>query len=339
MTIECSNQTYERLQSLQIEKRARLVREDLKQIFLHRTIWQGKSNQILKDARTVKQSGALLTEEQKDILSLESRLEKEDFVSQMEPFAIEHPFLVAKIILGDDLDKFSQYGFNSKKNLAGAITAYCIGERDIIEGYKRNYIWRQGDYKNKVELIDHGDLFVNQKDVSGKEDSGVLIEPLTSGFGLEQDWSPFLISVLKYAKAIGKNNMSEIKNWQELIRELRTSNPWGIDYSDDFTEYAMHLNMQFNDELLGIGKNCSRLWINQSVLPYFNEGALDFLRRSKNGELEIQVFHEPENFDRIAHYIPEDIPHLLKANYQLYARSVDDMAKIMYWFNKEFNAK
>ncbi len=335
MNIECSNSAYERLQAIGIYAKARLVKEDLKQIFLHRTIWQGKSNQILEEINMVKQSGAVLTEEQKDILSLESRLEKEDFILQIEPFTVEHPFLVANIVLGNDLDNFSQYGFDSKKNLAGAVNTYCIGERDIIDGYKRNYIWRQKEYKNKVELMDHGDLFVKQTDVSGKKDSGVLTEPSTSGFGLEQDWSPFLISVLKYAQTIGKQNLPEIKNWQELINELRTSNPWGNDYSKDFTGTELHLNIQFNDDLFVIGSKHSRLWINRTVLPYVNEGALDFLRRSENGELEFCIYREPEKFDRVAHYIPEDIPHLLKANYQLYARNIDDMTKIMYWFNNK----
>lgn len=333
MTIECSNSAYEKLQVLGIQQRTKLVKEELTQIFLYRTIWAGEANKILEATKRAKQSGAVLNEEKKDILSLEAELEADSFILRIDPFVIKHPFLVAKIVLGKDLGKFSQYSFSSKKNLASAINAYCIGERKAINDDKESYVWRQRENKNNICLVDHGDLSVSQIDVSKKEESGVLIDPPSSGFGLQQDWSPFLISVLKYAQSIGKRDIPEIKDWQELVRTLRTSNPWGNDYSKDFTKTELHLAAQFNDDLSGAGNNNLVLWINDRVLPHFNDGALDILRLDEKGDLEISLYKRPAKCQRIAHYIPEDIPHLLKANYQLYARSVNDMAKIMHQFN------
>jgi len=325
--IECSNDAYYKLQAIGIEERTKRVKEELTQIFLYKTIWDGEANIILEQARTAKPS-----EEQQDILALEEKLD--DFVFQINPYVIEHPFLVAKVVLGDDLDKFSQYGFSSKKNLASAINAYCIGEKKTINDDKRSYIWRQGKYKNSVNLIDHGDMHANQKNLSKIEESGVLIDPPGSGFGLQQDWSPFLISILKYAQAIGKKDIPEIKDWQEMIRELRQSNPWGNTYSEKFTKTKFDLTIQYDHDLSGAKDINLKLWINKSVLPYFNKGALDILKNTEDGDLKIRLYTQHEKFKRIAHYIPEDIPHLLKANYQLYARSVDDLANIMYWFNK-----
>ncbi len=336
MAIECSNSAYERLHAAGILKKARLAKKDLQLIFLHRTVWEGKADKIIEEAKTAKQAGDSLTEEQQDILSLELKLQAEDFILRMVPFIVQHPFLVAKIVLGNDLDKFSQYGFNSKKNLAYAVTAYCIGEEKLINEYKRSYVWRRREYKNKVELIDHGDLSVIQTDVSENEDSGVLLEPPTSGFGREQDWSPFLYSILRYAQAIGKQNSPEIREWRDIIKELRTSNPWGNEYSKNLAETELHLKQLFTTDLFGTGNN-TRVWINDNVLPCFREGALDFLRRSENGDLEITVYTKPEKYYVAAHYLSEDIPHLLKANYQLYARNVDDLAEIMHWFNKKCN--
>src|SRR3989338_4577614 len=196
--IECSNSAYEKLQALGIEKRTNKVKKDLRQIFLYKTIWDGKEKKILKEIKRNKKQEFELEEEEKDILSLEAKLEAEDFVAQIDNFVIEHPYLVAKVVLGEDLNNFVQYGFSSKLNLASAINAYCIGERDIINNNKSTYIWRSGEYKNKVNLMDHGDLHVSQTEVLGIEESGVLIDPKKSGFGLQQDWSVFLISVLKY---------------------------------------------------------------------------------------------------------------------------------------------
>jgi hypothetical protein len=332
---ECANWAYQKLQEIEILERARKVEEDLTSIFLLRTIYDGKTGQIVEGSRKAKPN-----EEEQDILSLEAELEAELNVLQMNPHVIKHPFLVAKVVLGDDLEKFSQYAFSSKKDLASAVTAYCIGEMGVIKSDTRVNIWRQGIHKNVVQLLStNGDMFTTQTDVSGIENSGVLIDPLTSGYSLDQEWSPFLITVLKYAQAIGKSDLPEIKEWQKLIEKLRVGQFWSGNKDFDFTKMRSNLAGQFKRELYGTGDKNLPLWINDDthVLPYFNNGELDILQESEKGEIEMELYRKDQKFQRVAHYIPEDLPHLLKANYQLYARNVDDMAKIMYHFNKEFN--
>jgi hypothetical protein len=326
MAIECSNIDYNKLQAIGIEERTKQVKEELSDIFLHKMIWDGKVNLILENAR---QS---LDEEQEDILSLEAEIEAElespGYIAQMDPFVIKHPFLVAQLVLGDDLDNFSQYGYSSRKDLANAVSAYCIGERKVIQKNREVYIWRQREYKNTVTLMDHGDMNVSQVNVEG---SGVLMDPPRSGYGLKQDWSSFLIPILRYAQAIGEKDIPEIKNWQELIKELRR-NTWGDDFSD-FTEEELSLTMLYGRELSGTSDGNLKLWINSSILPHLNGRNLDILRTSETGDVEVPIFGHPQKFQKIANYVPEDIPHLVKANYQLYARSVNDIAKVMYWFN------
>jgi hypothetical protein len=329
---ESPNSAYQKLQKIGILERARKVEEDLTDIFLFRTIWDGKAEQIVEESRKAEPN-----EESQDILSLESELEAELNVLQMDPHVIKHPFLVAKVVLGDDLENFSQYGFSSKKDLASAVTAYCIGEMEIIKNDTRVYIWRQGIHKNKINLIDHGDLSVSQTNVSNENESGILVNPPTSGYGIQQDWSPLLITTLRYAQAIGKSDLPEIKKWQELIKELRTHNSWGNGYSD-YTGKESHLNFQFGCELAGTGDKNLKLQIGSTV-PYYNkkESTLNILKESESGEVVVKYFGGEKKFEIICCYIPDDLPHLLKANYQLYARNVDDMAKIMYHFNEEFN--
>lgn len=335
--VECSNSAYEKLNYIGILERMRKVKEDLTKIFLYRTIWEGRANEILESARKVKTPD----EEQQDILSLETKLEGDELCMRVNPFVIEHPYLVAKVVLEEDLEKFSEFGFSSKKNLAKAINAYYIGEKEVITKASDNYIWRRGDFKNNVRLNEHGDLSVIQTDVTGGDDSGVLVNPISSGFGLQQDWSPFLYSVLMYAKAsFGKRDILEITDWENQVEEIRTSNPHGHNLGD-FKKRDSTIESIFIRSLSGTQPEISlKTWINDYVLPhYFGDGTLDILRLDKEGKLKVCLYNKLENVDVVAHYVQEDIPDLLKANYKLYARSLEDLAKIMYKFNKEVNKK
>lgn len=334
LRIECSNSAYKRLQDARINARAKKVKESLTKIFLYRTIWEGRANKILEDAK----NGKFDENEQRDILSLEKEVEG-GLVFRFEEPAIKHPFLVARVVFGDELECFAKYGFTSKESFAKAITGYCIGEDVRSQPDFRKCVWRQGDYKNEVKLIDHGDMSVGQTNVSGEnpeDDSGILINPPHAGFGLEQDWSPFLITVLKYAEALKKQNIPEIKNWAELARKLRIHNMWGgNEFVENSGELDSHYEMFFQRELFGFGKDALRVYIKDGIIPVFDSGNLDILREDKNGSIELNMYGSLERFTKLARYVPEDISHLLKANYQLFVRSPQTMADIMNYFIRQ----
>jgi hypothetical protein len=327
--IICSRQGYEKLERAQIQDRTHKKRDALNRVFLFRSIWQDEPEKVASEIKN--SSGTELQEDREDLQELERKLDEETNIFQMEPFVFENPLLVGRLVFGDDLDNFSKYEFKTKTDFARTIVAYCICEREEIQRDSCSVSWRNETYKNSVKLINHGDLSVLQKDITGRLGEDIIINPCSQGFGLKQDWSPFLVSVLKYAEAIGKKEIPEIRDWRTLARKLRTANVWSTNIPDKSDkEPEFQIKQLF---LSGLTPIEYPIHINSEIFPMFSEGSLEILRENPQGD--IKLFRGTITASKIISYSPEDIPFLLKANYQLFARSVNDMAQIMDYFNSK----
>lgn len=326
----CSRQGYEKLEAVQIAERTRKVREGLNTVFLYKSIWRDAPAEVASWTRNTLVDRRW-EEDRTDLQDLDRELDKEPNLTQIEPFVFNHPLLVARMIVQNDLDQFAKYGFGSKRDFAKAIVTYCISERRPIQGDKRCVSWRNERYQNRVDLIDHGDLNVRQTDITGKLGEDIIINPQTQGFGIQQDWSPFLVSVLKYAERIGQKNIPEIRNWRDLAKKVRTTNPWGTDIPDPETDSPdVSVELLFST---GLAPLEYPLRLNDRVVASLGDGNLELLRENPKGEVEL--FGGRLKGSRIITYFPTDIPNLLRANYQLFARSVSSMAQLMDYFNSK----
>jgi len=322
----CTERTYDLLDKANILSIAQNSRDGLKTLFLYRTVWEGAPKQTLEELKSSKD--ATLSEDLKDALDLEQKLDS-GTIFDINPVVFEHPFLVARMVLGKELDNFGNYGFNSKKDFATAVATYCMEEKDHIDKDIKRYCWRNKNFRNFVDLSTHGDLHVSQTDLSDTTGKIVLTDPTREGFGIKQDWSPFLVSVLKYSQLIGKQEIPEIKNWRETAVPIRTSNFWGSKIPDRSDDLAFGLEGMFDR---GIGPSDAPLFINDNTISYFRDGNLEFLREHKEGDIEL--YQGRLKMKKFMTFTPDDLTHLLKANYKLYARSVSDMAQIMDHFNE-----
>lgn len=326
----CSLETYRKLDATDILSRARKSVDGLETVFLYKSISGGKPEEILKSIKGSK--GKEMEEDRADILELERKLEEESWVTWINPFVIEHPFLIGRMVFGSDLEKFAQFGFSSKRDLAKAITVYCASERYGINNTYCKYIWRTRNYRNEISLCDHGDFSVEQIDISSQQNTVILTNPPEEGFGIVQDWSPFLVYALKYAEAIGRKDIPEIINWRDFAGKIRASNPWGSKIPDKSAELDLATENLFLRGLIPI-QHPLFTGGNSVVAPSINEDRLEILQENNSGD--ISIFNGKIKMKRIITYFPEDIPHLLNANYKLFARSVNAMVQIMDYFNSK----
>ena len=226
MAIECSQVAYEKLQDAGIEKRLNDREEDIENILLSRTIWEGRSRKLVDEAIGDASRTGMSDEFYKDVAVLSKKLEDDCLCLDMSSKNLpDHPFLLGGVVFGSDIGSFQKYGFESEKDFVEAITAYSIGERDSYGGC--DHVWRSNGRKNEINLIGNlGDSCVLQIDVSGA--GPVLRDPLSYGFGWKQDSSQFLAIALKYVEALGMRDCDEIKNWEKIVAELR--HPCGNGY-------------------------------------------------------------------------------------------------------------
>ena len=129
MAIECSQVAYEKLQDAGIEKRLNDREEDIENILLSRTIWEGRSRKLVDEAIGDASRTGMSDEFYKDVAVLSKKLEDDCLCLDMSSKNLpDHPFLLGGVVFGSDIGSFQKYGFESEKDFVEAITAYSIGE-------------------------------------------------------------------------------------------------------------------------------------------------------------------------------------------------------------------
>jgi hypothetical protein len=289
-----------------------------------------------------------------DIVKLERDIDEKNYFSPMdfEKVLLEHPCFLGYIALGDDIFNYKKFNFSSLKSLSESITSFCIGERSFSD----EYIWRLNDFKNVIHQNMHGDLYASQYKVFGKssleenlfgeeeENLDISAKVLGSGVGAYQDWSQFLVASLKYAEYLGKEKMSEIVNWEDVLEKAgggvgtATSE---AEFGSGFSDY--NLKFLLEHPVLEEGKKIEQFPLSihsfrdSSFYPYFSNGKLFYLREDDDGGILMETLSKVfgnKKFSKVLEYSENDLPHLLTGTYKYFARDRSIMYKIMNRFNE-----
>jgi hypothetical protein len=246
--------------------------------------------------------------------------------------------------------------------MAQAITAFCIGERYALRNrlYDRDKTWRTGNFKNRISGNEHGDLFVGQMETSAKTKTtteNTLFGKITTtnfepykeaerkGFCEYQDWSGYLLSLLKFAEAIGKRNLPEIINWKEILKArgggtgtATTESMFGSNTAKSDAEIYLNFSIVQKNIIpqtlpLGIP-----YYHQGTTLPFMDDNRLLYLRENKEGEIVLNnlgALSKNKKYSIVVEYTPEDLPPALEATYIHFARDRMLMHEIMKQFNNE----
>jgi len=286
-----------------------------------------------------------------DILNFDVETQEQYFGSEfgrIRDLSLKYPGFLAYAILGDHVLDHEDFGFPSVRSLEESIVSFCIGE-DVYGLGDREWVWRNGGWKNRICQTVHGDLYVDQSDVSGRDymERGLFgdLEVFDTfknveGRGISgyQDWSQFLISILRYADNVGMSKIREIVDWREILDEIGGgigTNTAECEFGGgDFGFQSLFGYELFSDEnkLEGFPLHIfgSR---DLSFLPYIEKGNLLYLREDENGEYDFDNnFLNSKRFRKVLEYNAGDIPEVLKANYKYFARDRTLLPKIMDWF-------
>ena len=370
--IECPKPAYDRLIRSGVVERIleKPTREAIDHILLYSNPYdEGPGELALEFAErgfpTINPFGKIdldLTRMYRDILDFFQNFNEEGscILNRFEELLLEHPSFLAHVVLtGIDRETFLKFGFPTRRSLEEAITSFCLGEDHLIRRWGRDYCWRQGNFKNRISLNEHGDLYASQTDVSGEDRiEETLLGPIeifdtfkkidreskVGAINVYQDWSQFLTVTLKYAEAIGQARMPELVNWKEHLERFgggvgtcTAEAEFGIGGSDiivqDLKETPI-LTEGKKPESLPLSIYSGR---DSTFLPYIANRNLTYLQEDKNGETipELEGTRlEDTRFSRRIEYVPEDLPHVLGATYKFFARDRSLLPKIMDMFSR-----
>lgn len=270
-----------------------------------------------------------------------------------DSFLAQHPVLLGHAVLGDNLLKYEKFGFGSRVGLEKAITGFCLGERNQFGLWNDEWTWRNAGFKNNIFRNMHGDLYVSQKDSSGKDfidntlfgkvrvfDSIKKAE--TFGFGAYQDWSQFLVSLLKYSEKIGKSDIPEISNWQEVLDEVGGTSGAYAEAFGGLDAPESHAHTLMDEELMSYRGMDDKGWPitvsnrNQYALPFFKDDKLTYFVQDEEGEFEFNFgrFFKDKRFSKAVEYNPDDLPEAMRGTLKYFARSREMIPAIMNEFNR-----
>ena len=364
LIIECPDLTYKRLLSSGIEKKILENKSQVKDALLSNMVCGETVYSVFDKARKYLNSNKNKLSEKtrvyKNISKLQDAIEQEQFSYDKEELLMQNPYLIAFIAIGEGIFNHEKYGFFSTRELAEAITSYCIGEKEKMFDWRDSYIWRNNNNKNRLSNGFHGDLHLSQWDISGKENINLFGFKVSdtwkniesrNGFGAHWPyWTSFLMINLKYAEALNKSKMPELVNWKDVLKKIgavgtATAECMFGDGSDDFG-----LEMIGNDFLFGadpknlmkqkgiVGLPLSiRCDSKRVFFPFFKDGKLIYLLEDKNGKMESPFkkgVYSDLRFTPSFGYEESDLPFLLEGTYSLFARDRSVLPKIMDRFLK-----
>lgn len=273
--------------------------------------------------------------------------------SDFNSLLTRHPAYLGYLVLGEDILKYKDFGFNNGTSLEKAVTAFCIGEKHEFNFRADEWVWRNNNFKNEIHGDVHGDMTISQTDSSGRDyeertlfgDERIFdcMKKVNSfGFGAYQDWSEFLVSLLKYSEKVGMSDIQEIADWKGTLEEI------GGGFSGACAEaFGRCCNAKFNARMLmdsqlmcdGEKLKISPLTIwnqNTGTLPFFRDGKLIYMKQDKEGGAKFnERYFKLKRFSKVVEYSPDDIPHAIKGTLKYFARSRKMIPAIMNEFNRK----
>ena len=369
MSIECLKPAHDKIVKSELDKmileKGHLIGYE---ILLNRSIYFENCEEFFKKEQELFLNSdrkiSSQSESAKKILELENAFQKEgNYVGpdSFKELLLKYPNFLGKIVLGDEIYNYEKYGFPSQKSLEESITSFCIGEREFFSGSRTEDYWRTGNIKNRISLNVHGDLYASQCDVSGKTriEKTLFGENLevfetyknietSTGISAHQDWSQFLVSLLKYSEYLGKRDLNEIVNWKTVLensgggRGTATSEAM---FGTNFDEFQLEMLMEtpvLNDKIEKLERFPLSIYSGQesSVLPYVFENKLFYLGKDNSGNISLENFshiYKNKKFSKSLEYCEEDLPYVLTATYKYFARDRSKMTKILDYFNSNDN--
>jgi hypothetical protein len=359
VNVECSDVAYDRVINSEVGEKILQKKQEIFEILLYKKPFVEsvgedlleKANEIVFDTSAKISTRTKLYE---GVLELQQEIPEKDYIRDIESYLLRYPSFLGLLVLGDDLLDFERYGFPSVKSLEESITAFCVGEKEISRYHVRDFYWRLNGKKNLIASNEHGDFYANQRNVSGEngvdhtlfgdaEFFEVFVDDDSSkGISAYQDWSMFLVSLLKYAKYSNLANIYEISNWRDVLNEVGAVGTntaeamFGMDYFDSFI---------YSRSLLVKGEKSKGIphFVGQSFYPCMEEDKLVFVREPREDEkpdFELDLddrLGKCNGFVKCVEYSPEDLPHALKATYRLFARDRTVLPKIMEAFYSDFD--
>jgi len=339
-SIECPLPALKKLKESGLDKKI-LKAKDKWQNVLFGMWFSGEFSDVFDEAREKLDSAISSSEKAmyNSLLDLEAEIEKDDYLNKKDGL-VNYPSALAYLAIGRDLLKFSKYGFYTRRQLEETITSFCFSDqldrRDACT-------WINGNYKNIIKQTDHADLDVTQKDISGRhyveetlfgpvEVFDTIKEGTGKGIGGDQNWTMFLLSILKYAEAIGKKRMYEIVNWKKVIEEVgaKGSNTAEAMFGGKLESFI------FDRELLVDGKEPESFPLRtENAIPYVNAGKLYFLREDSNGKIKFDYRLLHGKYSEAAVFDESDLPDLLRGTYRFYARDRSEIPQMLEMFLKE----
>ncbi len=356
--IECPTPAYQRLKAAGIDRTIVSKRKIIEDIFLYNSICADNAgvnilNHAEKEFFAKDRLISDRSEMHKNILELEAALKESDNprFDEFKEMLIKYPSFLAACTIGENVLRFEQFGFPSRKSFEEAIASFCIGEEESINSHGSDYIWRNGNFKHLISQNIHGDMYASQTDVSGKEYAErtlfgdvllfdtVKINPEVRAISAYQDWSQFLVSLLKYAQLIEKQRMPEITEWREVLKETGevytpTAEAMFGDRIDDWRlDFLLDCPVLTSDttklEEMPLYVFSSK---DTTFMPYVEGRNLVYLHESKDGDFEIpfqQGIFQGKKYSKRLEYTEEDLPHALRATYKLFARDRRILSRIM----------
>lgn len=369
MSIECPNPAYYKIVNNsdiynKILERGHLINYE---ILLNRSIYFENCEKFFDKERELffnqNRKISEKSETSRKIVELENEFQKDRSYMSPEKFEkllIKYPSFLGKIVLEEEIFNYEKYHFSNQRSLEESITSFCIGEREVFSHCMDEYVWRTKDFKNSISRNIHGDLYAIQKDVSGKSriektlfgDNAEIFDTIKemefgSGTGISayQDWSQFLVSLLKYSEYLGKRDLNEIVNWKETLKKAGGGSGtataeamFGSGINDFQIEMLMEVPV-LNDKIEKLENFPLSVYSKDgSSLPYVENDKMFYLRENKNGKISLEKFshiYKNKKFSIALEYCEEDLTYALTATYKYFARDRSLLPKIMDYFNKE----
>ncbi len=370
MSIECPNTAYYKIVNNseiynKVLERGHLINYE---ILLNRSIYFENCEKFFDKERELffnqNRKISEKSETSKKIIELENEFKKDENHNMMpkefEELLIKFPSFLGKIILEEEIFNYVKFGFPNQRSLEESITSFCIGEREVFSHCKDGHVWRTKDFKKNISRNVHGDLYATQVNVSGKSriektlfgENAEIFDTIKeldfgSGTGISayQDWSQFLVSLLKYSEYLGKRDLPEIVKWKETLERSGGGSGTATAeamFGSERGEYEIEMLMEplvLNDKI----EKLDRLPLNvysqgRSSLPYIENNQLFYLIENEKGKISLEKFshiYKNQKFSIALEYCEEDLVNALTATYKYFARDRSLLPKIMDYFNNE----
>lgn len=279
---------------------------------------------------------------------------RKDSCLRPEDTLMNYPEVMAYIILGDDVFRFADYGYETQKQLEESVTSFCLGYSVVPRFNDSSYYWVYGDYKNLLSNSYHGDCHIFQTDISGRYfhektlfgerevfDTWKNTDECRKMISAHYDnWESWLAILLKYAKEIGRENIPEITNWRDVLREVGESHVNATEA--EFGDFSDFFGLELPVMVEGRKLEAFPITINgddqKDYIPFVKDKRLLIIVNDKDGNMEFPEYPDSyfsnKKFKQVLAYEESDLTDLLKGTYKLFARDRSRMPKIIESFSK-----